>query len=62
MHMIDITSLPPGEVPLRFQAVIMDIRMPVMDGMAATRHTREVLHLTHLPIIAISAEIGEETR
>ena len=36
--------------------------MPVMDGMAATRHTREILHLAHLPIIAISAEIGEETR
>jgi CheY-like chemotaxis protein len=39
----------------QFDAVLMDIQMPVMDGFAATRCVREQLHLASLPIIAMTA-------
>lgn len=39
--------------------VIMDIEMPEMDGLAATRRIREEEHLRDVPIVAVSA-YGEE--
>ena len=38
-----------------FDAVLMDIQMPFMDGFSATKLIRELPNCQHLPIIALSA-------
>ncbi len=40
----------------------MDLRMPIMDGLTATRLCREKLHLQQIPIIVVTAELGQEVR
>jgi CheY-like chemotaxis protein/HPt (histidine-containing phosphotransfer) domain-containing protein len=45
-----------------FDAVLMDIHMPVMDGFEATRQIRVLPGFSTLPIIALTAGVTEEER
>jgi len=42
-----------------FDLIFMDIQMPQMDGLEATRRIRQDLHLNDIPIVALTANIME---
>ena len=42
--------------------ILMDLSMPVMDGLAATRLLREIEEMCHVPIVAISANRREQSQ
>jgi two-component system, sensor histidine kinase and response regulator len=48
----------------RFDMVLMDVQMPVMDGLTATANIRAREHQTglHLPIIAVTAHALDQDR
>lgn len=48
--------------PTGFDLVLIDIQMPVMDGLTATRAIRDELKLEKLPVIALTAGVLAEER
>lgn len=48
--------------PDRFDLILMDMQMPVMDGVTATTHIRQELELTEIPIIAMTANAMESDK
>jgi signal transduction histidine kinase/CheY-like chemotaxis protein/ligand-binding sensor domain-containing protein len=61
-HGISVTSATNGREAVdlarkqKFDLVLMDLRMPGMDGIEATRHIKALQGMDRLPIIAMSAE------
>ena len=42
--------------------ILMDIRMPIMNGLEATKILRSKENKSHIPIIALTASAGEDSR
>ena len=45
-----------------YAMVLMDLQMPVMDGITATRAMREMDELSHVPIVGLTASARIEDR
>ena len=48
--------------PCIFDAVIMDVVMPIMNGITAIREIRQNLKLTNIPIVILTASVSDEIR
>ena len=46
----------------RFDAILMDMQMPVMDGLTAARKIRAIPELDKVPIIALTANASDDDR
>ena len=49
-----------NSMPGTFDMVLMDLRMPVMDGLEATKLIRNELKINDLPILALTGEIRDD--
>jgi signal transduction histidine kinase/ActR/RegA family two-component response regulator len=50
-----------SSTPNTYNLILMDLRMPVLDGLSATRIIKNELKLT-TPVVALTADIGSEIR
>lgn len=46
----------------RFAAILMDCRLPIIDGYEATRRIRQIPHASNMPIIALTANALQSDR
>ena len=42
--------------------VLMDLRMPVMDGLEATKLIKGQLNMKYLPVVALTGEMSADIR
>jgi two-component system, sensor histidine kinase and response regulator len=65
---VDLTSVENGQEAVDafaaqpFDLILMDMQMPVMDGLTATRELRRIASLRDLPIVAMTANAMEQDR
>lgn len=49
-------------LPGTFDMVLMDLRMPVMDGLEATKLIKGELNMKYLPVVALTGEMSVDIR